>query len=99
MPGVMKLKKNDSIDFHDHRNYHTILYLTDGADLILPELNISITPKAGDYYIFPPMVVHGLDKHEDDFTRYSLVCNFDSIEHFLLNRKIEQIYARKKNLK
>ena len=91
-----EVKKNDSIDFHDHRNYHTILYLTDGADLILPELNISITPKAGDYYIFPPMVVHGLDKHEDDFTRYSLVCNFDSIEHFLLNRKIEQIYARKK---
>ncbi len=91
-----EVKKNDSIDFHDHRNYHTILYLTDGADLILPELNISITPKAGDYYIFPPMVVHGLDKHKDDFTRYSMVCNFDSMEHFLLNKKIEKIYARKK---
>ena len=91
-----EVKKNDSIYFHDHRNYHTILYLTDGADLILPELNISITPKAGDYYIFPPMVVHGLDKHKDDFTRYSMVCNFDSMEHFLLNKKIEKIYARKK---
>ena len=90
-----EVKKNDSIDFHDHRNYHTILYLTDGADLILPELNISITPKAGDYYIFPPMVVHGLNKHEDDFTRYSMVCNFDSIEHFLLNKKIEEIYEKK----
>jgi len=89
-----EVKKNDSIDFHDHRYYHAILYLTDGADLILPELNISITPRAGDYYIFPPMVLHGLDKHKDDFTRYSLICNFDSIEHFSLNKKIEKIYEK-----
>ena len=91
-----EIKKGDSVNYHDHRHYHAILYLTDGADLILPELNISITPRAGDYYIFPPMVVHGFDKHKDDFTRYSLVCNFDSMEHFLLNKKIEKIYARKK---
>lgn len=91
-----EIKKGDSVNYHDHRHYHAILYLTDGADLILPELNISITPRAGDYYIFPPMVVHGFDKHNDDFTRYSLVCNFDSMEHFLLNKKIEEINERKK---
>jgi|TARA_R100000329_G_scaffold150913_2_gene145111 hypothetical protein len=91
-----EIKKGDSVNYHDHRHYHAILYLTDGADLILPELNISITPRAGDYYIFPPMVVHGFDKHKDDFTRYSLVCNFDSMEHFLLNKKIEEINERKK---
>jgi hypothetical protein len=91
-----EIKKGDSVNYHDHRHYHAILYLTDGADLILPELNISITPRAGDYYVFPPMVVHGFDKHKDDFTRYSLVCNFDSMEHFLLNKKIEEINERKK---
>ena len=91
-----EIKKGDSLQFHDHRQYHAILYLTDGADLILPELNISITPKAGDYYIFPPMVMHGFDKHKNDFTRYSLVCNFDSEKHFLINKKLEIIEKNKK---
>ena len=91
-----EIKKGDSLQFHDHRQYHAILYLTDGADLILPELNISITPKAGDYYIFPPMVMHGFDKHENDSTRYSLVCNFDSEKHFLINKKLEIIEKNKK---
>jgi len=40
------------------------------------------------------MVLHGLDKHKDDFTRYSLICNFDSFEHFSLNKKIEKIYEK-----
>lgn len=89
-----EIKKEDSIDFHDHRYYHAILYLTDGADLILPELNISISPKAGDYYIFPPLVLHGFEKHTKEEKRYSLVCNFDSFKHFLLNKKIEKIYEK-----
>jgi len=91
-----EIKKGDSLEFHDHRQYHAILYLTDGADLILPELNISITPKAGDYYVFPPMVRHGFDKHKNDVTRYSLVCNFDSEKHFLINKKLEIIEGNKK---
>ena len=37
-----EIKKGDSVNYHDHRHYHAILYLTDGADLILPELNISL---------------------------------------------------------
>jgi len=66
------------------------------SNLILPELNISITPKAGDYYVFPPMVRHGFDKHKNDVTRYSLVCNFDSEKHFLINKKLEIIEGNKK---
>ncbi len=91
-----EIKKGDSIDVHDHRQYHTILYLTDGVDLILPELNIKITPKAGDYYIFPPLVLHGVEKNNDEKNRYSLVCNFDSVDHFLINQKIEKIYEAKR---
>lgn len=91
-----EIKKGDSIAVHDHRQYHVILYLTDGADLILPELNISISPKAGDYYIFPPMVLHGFDKHTEDKNRYSLICNFDSAEHFSIAKKIEQIHEKKR---
>ena len=46
-----------------------------GCDLYLPELNLKITPKPGDYYIFPPEVVHGFDIYEGDLNRYSLVFN------------------------
>ena len=91
-----EIRKGDSIDVHDHRQYHAILYLTDGVDLILPELNIKITPKAGDYYIFPPMIAHGFDKSTDEKNRYSLVCNFDSVDHFLIDRKLEELYEKKR---
>ena len=42
------------------------------------------------------MVMHGFDKHENDSTRYSLVCNFDSEKHFLINKKLEIIEKNKK---
>jgi hypothetical protein len=86
-----EIKKGDSINVHIHKTFHVILYLTDGCDLILPELNITITPKAGDYYIFPPLVSHGCDEHTGEANRYSLVCNFDSEKHFSLNKKIERM--------
>tara|TARA_Y100000004_G_scaffold155976_1_gene180810 strand:+ start:1189 stop:1788 length:600 start_codon:yes stop_codon:yes gene_type:complete len=70
-----EIKKGDSLNYHSHSSLHGILYLTEGCDLILPELNIKITPKPGDYYIFPPEILHGFDKYEEDNKRYSLIFN------------------------
>ena len=61
---------------HSHRHYHLILYLTEGAPLILPELKMTIVPKKGHYYIFPPHILHGVPKIETDVkTRYCFVTN------------------------
>tara|TARA_Y100001938_G_scaffold150147_1_gene239826 strand:- start:356 stop:940 length:585 start_codon:yes stop_codon:yes gene_type:complete len=70
-----EIKKGDSLNYHTHPCYHGILYLTKGCDLILPELNIKISPKPGDYYVFPPEILHGFEKYKDDDTRYSLIFN------------------------
>ena len=71
-----EIKKGDSVAMHIHKEYHLILYLTEGAPLILPELKITIQPKIGSYYLFPPYVLHGVDKVEkDEKTRYCLVSN------------------------
>ena len=43
---------------------HMVFILTKGCDLILPELNLKITPEPGDYYIFPPEIMHGFDKYD-----------------------------------
>ena len=51
---------------HHHCCWHGILYLTKGCDLILPELNIKITPEPGDYYLFPPYIFHGFDPVKED---------------------------------
>jgi quercetin dioxygenase-like cupin family protein len=61
---------------HTHKDHHLILYLTEGAPLILPELKMTIQPKRGSYYIFPPNILHGVGKVETDGkTRYCLVTN------------------------
>jgi len=71
-----EIKKGDSVMMHIHKEYHLILYLTEGAPLILPELKITIQPKIGSYYLFPPYILHGVDKVEkDEKTRYCLVSN------------------------
>tara|TARA_R100001129_G_C5239577_1_gene225077 strand:- start:122 stop:706 length:585 start_codon:yes stop_codon:yes gene_type:complete len=70
-----EIKKGDSLNYHVHSCYHGVLYLTKGCDLILPELNIKISPKPGDYYIFPPEILHGFEKYKDDNNRYSLIFN------------------------
>jgi hypothetical protein len=71
-----EIKKGDSINMHTHKDHHLILYLTEGAPLILPELKMTIHPKKGHYYIFPPNVLHGVDKVEEETkTRYCLVSN------------------------
>jgi hypothetical protein len=71
-----EIKKGDSVAMHIHKDHHLILYLTEGAPLILPELKITIHPKKGHYYIFPPHISHGVPKVEEDGeTRYCLVTN------------------------
>ena len=72
-----EIKKGDRLNFHKHTCFHGILYLTEGCDLILPELNLKISPKPGDYYIFPPEILHGFDTYQEDNTRYSLVFNIE----------------------
>jgi hypothetical protein len=72
-----EIKKGDRLNFHKHPCFHGILYLTEGCDLILPELNLKISPKPGDYYIFPPQILHGFDTYQEDNTRYSLVFNIE----------------------
>ena len=71
-----EIKKGDSVAMHVHKDHHLILYLTEGAPLILPELKMTIMPKRGAYYIFPPHVLHGVGKVEEETkTRYCLVSN------------------------
>ena len=86
-----EIKKGDYLKYHHHNCFHGILYLTKGCDLILPELNIKITPNAGDYYIFPPHVLHGFDKSIEDNKRYSLIFNIKQGDRFKFNKKAEQI--------
>ena len=76
-----EIKKGDSLNYHTHHCLHGILYLTKGCDLILPELNLKITPEPGDYYIFPPEILHGFDKSEEEKNRYSLVFNIEQNKH------------------
>ena len=71
-----EFKPGDSVNYHTHNSYHCVLYLTEGCDLNLPELNLKITPKPGDYYIFPPELLHGFDKYKGNTNRYSLIFNF-----------------------
>tara|TARA_R110000851_G_scaffold216222_3_gene369133 strand:- start:217 stop:834 length:618 start_codon:yes stop_codon:yes gene_type:complete len=82
-----EIKTGDRLNYHVHHHYHGILYLTGGCDLILPELNIKITPQPGDYYIFPPHVSHGFEKYTGKDNRYSVVFNFDQRKGFDFERK------------
>jgi len=84
-----EIKKGDRLNYHFHPHLHGILYLTKGCDLILPELNIKITPEPGDYYIFPPQILHGFDKSEEEKNRYSLIFNMDEND-FNYNNKLNK---------
>jgi hypothetical protein len=87
-----EIKKGDSLDFHTHPGHHGILYLTGGCDLILPELNLKITPEPGDYYIFPPEILHGFPIYEGELNRYSLIFNIEQGNNaFDLANKIEKL--------
>ena len=84
-----EIKKGDSLDYHIHHCVHGILYLTKGCDLILPELNLKITPEPGDYYIFPPEILHGFDKYEGETNRYSLIFNIVPKNEFEYLKKLK----------
>ena len=95
-----EIKTGDSLKYHTHYNYHSILYLTEGCDLILPELNIKITPQPGDYYIFPPEILHGFEEYTGKNNRYSLVFDFDQRKGFDFEKKQNdylQLQNRKKS--
>lgn len=70
-----EIKKGDRLQYHSHPCWHGILYLTKGCNLIFPELNLQITPEPGNYYVFPPEILHGFDENNDDNKRYSLIFN------------------------
>ena len=84
-----EIKKNDSLTYHNHPCFHGILYLSKGCDLILPELNLKITPEPGDYYIFPPEILHGFDLCKEDNNRYSLIFNIVSKNYFEYENKLK----------
>ena len=87
-----EIKKGDSVVMHTHKDYHLILYLTEGAPLVLPELKMTIMPKRGAYYIFPPNVLHGVGKVEEDSkTRYCLVTNIIEDADWKKNKSIKEI--------
>jgi len=87
-----ELKKGDSVKLHHHVDHHLILYLTDGNPLILPELKIKIFPKRGDYYIFPPFVLHGVEEiSEENKKRYCLVANIKEVPNWQLNKTINDL--------
>jgi hypothetical protein len=86
-----EIKKGDSVNIHSHSHYHLILYLTEGAPLILPELKMTIMPKRGAYYIFPPNILHGVDKVEEEAkTRYCLVTNMVESNDWKKNKIIKE---------
>ena len=85
-----EIKKGDSLDYHIHPDLHGILYLTKGCDLILPELNLKINPEPGDYYIFPPHILHGFDTSQEEKNRYSLIFNISQHKHFDYKKKLNE---------
>ena len=86
-----EIKKGDSIAMHIHKDHHLILYLTEGAPLVLPELKMKIMPKKGAYYIFPPYVLHGVNKVDtDNQTRYCLVSNLNTDSDWKKNKLIKE---------
>jgi len=86
-----EIKKGDSLNYHAHRSLHGLLYLTKGCDLMLPELNLKITPEPGDYYIFPPEILHGFDLYNGEKNRYSLIFNIREKNRFEYSKKVKEL--------
>tara|TARA_R110000823_G_scaffold313100_1_gene440370 strand:+ start:1999 stop:2610 length:612 start_codon:yes stop_codon:yes gene_type:complete len=94
-----EIKPGDSLNYHTHPCYHGILYLTEGCDLSLPDLNLKITPEPGDYYMFPPEVLHGFDTYQGDKNRYSLIFNIEPKDAFKFSKKLEDMDTKRQNKK
>jgi hypothetical protein len=87
-----ELKKGDSVKPHMHNDYHGILYLTKGAPLILPELDVEIVPDGGDYYFFPPQLLHYVNEvTEDGPPRYNLIFNIGDLNNWDKNKRINEL--------
>ena len=89
-----EIKKGDYVASHIHTTWHGILYLTDGNPLILPELNIKIHPKPGDYYFFPPMIYHHVDPSDSDKNRYNVIYNIANDTNW---KKEKAVWEKTKN--
>lgn len=76
------IKKGDIVDEHIHSQWHGILYLTEGVPLNFPEMNMTFTPKPGEWIISPPQIRHGTDRVESDKERICLVFNFQYHDNF-----------------
>ena len=59
--------------------------------MILPELNIKITPEPGDYYIFPSEILHGFEENKVEQIRYSLIFNIAENNHFEYAKKVKEL--------
>jgi len=87
-----ELKKDHSVKMHEHIEHHGILYLTKGAPLIVPELELEINPEPGDYYFFPPLIKHYVDQIiEDKPARYNVIFNISEVNDWEKNKTINKI--------
>ena len=83
-----ELKKGEHVKMHIHNCFHIILYLTEGAPLVIPELKITIKPKMGSFYIFDPYLLHGVPEVTGDETRYNLVINLEDMPNWELSKTL-----------
>ncbi len=92
-----EMRKGDYVQNHIHHCTHGILYLTEGEPLILPELNIKINPKPGDYYFFPPQIYHYVNESTSEKNRYNLIINIEdnSENYFEKSKQLIEKYGKK----
>ena len=77
---------------HEHAEHHGILYLTKGAPLIVPELELEIHPEQGDYYFFPPLIKHYVNEiKEDGPARYNVIFNISEKHNWEKNKEINKL--------
>ena len=56
---------------------------------------MKIIPKAGDYYFFPPYILHGVNKSTDDKNRYNLVMNIKETPNWDKKKYIYEMQNKK----
>ena len=89
-----ELNKGDEVVMHNHEKIHGILYLSGGNPTIFPELNIKIHPSPGDYYFFPPSILHYVEKQISDEKRYTVIFNISENTSWHEDKKIREKYGK-----
>ena len=89
-----ELNKGDEVVMHNHEKIHGILYLSGGTPTIFPELNIKIDPSPGDYYFFPPSILHYVEKQISDEKRYTVIFNISENTSWHEDKKIREKYGK-----